>query len=305
MMIIRDPLLDDHRIRLWIKRDDLLGEDDDQAYCGNKWRKLKYNIKKAKEEAHDTLLTYGGAFSNHIAATASAGRVHGFKTIGIIRGDRIEPLNPTLSFAGRCGMQLQFVSRSDYRIRSTPEFEQQLQRQFGRFFLLPEGGTNLHAIKGTEELGREIAAQLEEGPPDVVCVCCGTGGTMAGLIAGSDASTRVLGFPALKGDFLTEDIRQLLSLYGYFGSDNWRLIHDYHFGGYAKFDQALISFIRFFYEKKGIALDPIYTGKMMFGLWDLIGKGFFPEKTKIVAAHTGGLQGVAGFNQRFKQGLKV
>ncbi len=301
---IEGPLLEERGVKLWMKRDDLLSEDNHHAFCGNKWRKLKYNLIRAKSEAHDTLLTFGGAYSNHIAAVASAGQVRGFHTIGIIRGERMTPLNPTLQFAEACGMQLHFVSRSAYRNRHTNSFLSELSHQFGDFFPIPEGGTNQLALKGAAELGEEINQQLAGGPPDYVGVCCGTGGTLAGLITGSDPQTSLLGFSVLKGDFLTKEVQQLLNESSYTGQHSWHIHTQYHFGGYAKFDQRLIDFINWFGEKKGILLDPIYTGKMMFGIWDLIEKGHFPKGSRIVAVHTGGLQGIEGFNERFGELIK-
>lgn len=300
---IRDEILHARKLRLWMKRDELLAEDDDQAYCGNKWRKLKYNLIQAKEEGHSTLLTFGGAYSNHIAALASAGKQHGFSTIGLIRGERIEPLNPTLSYAEKLGMHLHFVSRGTYREKERPFFLQQLQASFGPCYIIPEGGSNRLALKGAAELGREMAQQLGR-PPEYVAVCCGTGGTMAGIIAGSDPDTHVLGFPILKGDFLGQVVKNLLLDYGKKNRDNWSMQTAYHYGGYAKFKPELIRFINAFAEKTGIPLDPIYTGKMMYGLWDLIQKGFFPENSRIVAVHSGGLQGIAGFNERFGKIIK-
>jgi 1-aminocyclopropane-1-carboxylate deaminase len=301
---ITDPLLDRQEVKLWIKRDDLLGEDDQQAYCGNKWRKLKYNLIQAREEGQERLLTFGGAYSNHIAAVASAGRVHGFQTIGIIRGERVEPLNPTLAFAEACGMELHFVSRSAYREKYSDAFITQLSDQLGPFFLVPEGGSNLLALKGAAELGREVALQFPEGTPDYVCVCCGTGGTLAGLIAGSDPQSKLMGFSVLKGDFLTGEVQKLLQSYAYSGQHQWSINTQYHFGGYAKFNDPLIDFINWFREKKGIQLDPIYTGKMMYGIWELIREGYFPNGSTIVAVHTGGLQGIRGFNDRFGHLIK-
>lgn len=276
-------------ISLTIKREDLIHP----FVSGNKFRKLKYNLLQAKAENKDTLLTFGGAFSNHIAAVAYAGKEQGFKTIGVIRGDelwdKIEE-NPTLKFAQENGMQFEFVSREDYRLKNEESFIQKLKDKFGDFYLVPEGGTNELAVKGCEEILTE-----EDSVFNYVCCAVGTGGTISGLINSSLRNQKILGFPALKGDFLTDEIRIFAN------KDNWNLISDYHFGGYGKINLELIEFINAFFEKTKVPLDPIYTGKMVFGVIDLIGKNFFPPHSKILLIHTGGLQGIDGMNIKLKQ----
>jgi 1-aminocyclopropane-1-carboxylate deaminase len=260
---------------------------------GNKYRKLKYNIIEAKRLKKKTLLTFGGAFSNHIAAVAAAGNEFGFNTIGVIRGEELHNKieeNSTLTFAQKNGMQFKFVSRSDYRNKASECFIKNLKQEFGNFYLIPEGGTNAFAIKGCEEILTDIDKDF-----DFICCPVGTGGTIAGLINCSQPSQQVLGFPALKGDFLQNDISKFVK------QENWKLIYDYHFGGYAKVTEELILFINQFKEKTGIPLDPIYTGKMIFGICDLMKQGFFQKNSKILAIHTGGLQGIYGVNQRLKQ----
>lgn len=283
-------------IRLFVKRDDLL----DPLISGNKYRKLKYNLLEAKTQSHDTLLTFGGAYSNHIHATAAAGKKHGFKTIGIIRGERTEPVNPTLREAEALGMSIHYVERRTYRQKHSPEFLGQLALRFGRFYLIPEGGSNALAVKGCEEIIHEL-----EDNYSYVCCSSGTGGTMAGIICGLKGKARVVGFPALKGgDFLRTDIRQLISERTQGKSfENWELMADYHFGGYAKFTPEFVQFIIEFRNHHGIPLDPVYTGKMFFGIYDLIAKDYFPPGSKILALHTGGLQGIRGFNERFDVNL--
>lgn len=234
------------------------------------------------------MLTFGGAFSNHIAAVACVGQEQGFKTIGIIRGEELEnswPNNPTLQLAHEQGMQFHFVSRSDYRCKNDNSFLEKLETRFGEFYLLPEGGTNDLAVKGCEEILTESDAQF-----DVVCCAVGTGGTIAGLINATTPHQNVLGFPALKGDFLKEDITKFAR------NDRWKLVSDYHFGGYAKVDRDLVGFINQFRDETGIPLDPIYTGKMLFGIFDLVKQDVFPKNTQILAIHTGGLQGIKGMN---------
>lgn len=274
---------------LSIKREDLLHP----FVSGNKFRKLKYNILAAKEQKHDTLLTFGGAFSNHIAAVAAAGKEFGFKTIGIIRGEELESettINSTLSFAQDCGMQFHFVSREAYRHKDEPEFINNLKNQFGNFYLLPEGGTNALAVKGCEEI-----LSQENDSFDYICVSVGTGGTMAGLVRASNENQQVLGFSALKGTFQTSEIEK------YTSKNNFEITDNYCFGGYGKIDIDLIRFINEFKEKTNIPLDPVYTGKMMFGIMDLLKKGYFKENSRIFAIHTGGLQGIVGMNQKLKK----
>ena len=271
-------------IDVFMKREDLIHP----FVSGNKFRKLKYNLLQAKADNHSKLLTFGGAFSNHIAAVAFAGKENGFNTIGIIRGEELSTKiaeNPTLQFAQDCGMQLQFVSRSEYHQKSESVFLSNLEKEWGRFYLIPEGGTNLLAIKGCQEI--IIPSDIDY---DFVCCAVGTGGTISGICNSVFPNQKVLGFPALKGDFLKEDIRKFAA------TSNWELINDYHFGGYGKANRELISFLNKNYKKTNIPLDPIYTGKMMFGIIDLIQKDYFPEGSKILAIHTGGIQGIAGMN---------
>ncbi|WP_242929516.1 1-aminocyclopropane-1-carboxylate deaminase/D-cysteine desulfhydrase [Pontibacter vulgaris] len=292
---ISDPVLQQHGVELWLKREDLLHP----TISGNKWRKLKYNLQQARQLAKDTLLTFGGAYSNHIAATAAAGAEFGFKTIGIIRGEEHLPLNPTLSFATFCGMQLQYVSREDYRKKQEPEFLAELSAKYNQPYLIPEGGTNALAVKGCTEIISDIAIDY-----DYICCASGTGGTIAGIIAGLQGQKQVLGFPALKGgEFLQQEIEQLILAYNGKQYSNWQLITDYHFGGYAKVKPELLAFIKQFQEQHHIPLEPVYTGKMLFGIYDLIRQGYFPEGSRVIAIHTGGLQGNAGFKERL--GLEV
>lgn len=279
-------------INFCIKRDDLLH----QEVSGNKWRKLKYNLLEAEKLGFNSILTFGGAFSNHIAAVAAAGSLFNFKTIGLIRGEQQNKLNPTLQFASNNGMSLHYLSRSEYKKRNDLDFVNTFKKTFGKFYYLPEGGTNPLAIKGCEEIISEIEKQLNYAP-DYICVPCGTGGTMAGLISKANPKTTILGFSALKGDFLKKEIDSLLDSTSESHFNNWTLNSDYHFGGYAKWNQELIDFIN--QTKPQITLDPIYTGKMLFGIFDLIKKGFFEQGSSIVMLHTGGLQGIKGFNYRF------
>ncbi len=275
-------------IRLYIKREDELYPH----ISGNKYRKLKYNLEEAKTKKYKTLLTFGGAFSNHISATAYAGKLHDFKTIGVIRGDELKhkaKLNPTLKFAVNQGMRLHYVSREDYRLKSDAEYIKALHQKLGDFYLIPEGGTNPLAIKGCEEI-----LNLEDETFDYICCAVGTGGTISGLINASKIHQTILGFPALKGDFLKDEIRKFVK------NENWKLITNYHFGGYAKIDETLVDFINTFKTKYGIGLDPIYTAKVAFGIIDLMENDFFKKQSKILMIHTGGLQGIEGMNTYLK-----
>lgn len=276
------------RISLVIKREDLIHP----FVSGNKFRKLKYNLLQAKAENQSCLLTFGGAFSNHIAAVAYAGKEHGFQTIGIIRGEelgtKIES-NPTLKFAQECGMQLEFISRENYRLKTEAYFLEQLGKKYGSFYLVPEGGTNALAIQGCEEI-----LTNEDAFFDYIGCAIGTGGTISGIINSALPHQKVLGFPALKGDFLQDEICNFVQ------NENWELITDYHFGGYGKVNAELIDFINWFFEQTQIPLDPVYTGKMVFGIVDLIKRNYFPENVKILVIHTGGLQGIQGMNLNLK-----
>lgn len=278
----------DKNIQLFLKREDLLHP----FVSGNKFRKLKYNLVEAKTQNKSTILTFGGAFSNHIAATAYAGKINDFKTIGVIRGQELESKilsNPTLRFAQQNGMQLCFISRENYRLKHTENFLTKLRKQFGDFYLVPEGGTNSLAVKGCKEILNE-----EDNIYNYVCTCVGTGGTISGLINASGKHQKILGFPALKGNFLQQDIRKFAK------HNNWELIFDFHFGGYAKINKELVAFINDFKLKHNIQLDPVYTAKMMYGLTQMITSGKFEENSKILAIHSGGLQGIDGMNLKLK-----
>ena len=273
---------------VYIKREDLIHP----IVSGNKFRKLKYNIRQAKVENKTKLLTFGGAFSNHIAAVAFAAKENGFQSIGIIRGEELENSineNPTLLFAQNCGIQFEFVSRETYRKKSEPDFIENLKEKHGDFYLIPEGGTNELAIKGCQEILNE-----DDNVFDYICCSVGTGGTISGIINSSNEYQKVLGFPALKGDFLKDEICKFAK------NNRWDLISDYHFEGYGKINNELVAFINTFYKQTKIPLDSIYTGKMLFGVFDLIKKGFFPVNSKILVIHTGGIQGNQGMNIKLK-----
>ena len=260
---------------------------------GNKYRKLKYNLQKVESENYEGILTFGGAFSNHIAATAAAGMALNIPTVGVIRGEELaskKELNSTLNYAKSCGMHLEYVSRSDYKQKNDPAYLKLLLENFKNFYVIPEGGTNGLAIKGCQEI-----LSQEDLTFDIICCAVGTGGTIAGLINSSLPTQKIIGFPALKGGFLNEDICKFAT------QSNWELWEAYHFGGYAKVDSKLITFMNHFKTTYKIPLDPVYTAKMMYGIFDAIQTGEIPKDAKVLAIHTGGLQGIEGMNFRLKQ----
>ncbi|RXR20472.1 1-aminocyclopropane-1-carboxylate deaminase/D-cysteine desulfhydrase [Flavobacterium amnicola] len=272
-------------ISLYIKREDAIHS----FVSGNKFRKLKYNLADVEVKDYDSLVTFGGAFSNHIAAVAFACKEKNINCVGVIRGEELPSKiheNPTLQFAQKNGMKFEFVTREQYREKDTEAFKHYLQSKYGDCLILPEGGTNALAVKGCEEI-----LQVEEKQFDYICCAVGTGGTIAGLINSVAEHQKVIGFPALKGDFLQDEIRKFAK------NKNWELMTHYHFGGYGKVTNEFIGFINQFFKQTKIPLDPIYTGKMVFGVLDLIEKDYFPPHSKILMIHTGGLQGVQGMNQ--------
>src|SRR5690554_446739 len=285
---LSDRLLEKKNISLWIKRDDLIHPN----VSGNKWRKLKYNIAAARKENKETLLTFGGAYSNHIAATAAAGKIAGMKTIGVIRGDEFVNLNATLAFAQEEGMELHFVSRMVYKNKNEAIFLADLVDKYGNFFTIAEGGANRFGVKGC----REIIAEEKEDY-NYVCCAAGTGTTAAGILSSLQNEEELLVFPALKGgEGLRTDILSWQK--NKENSSQLKMVSEYHFGGYAKVKTELVEFVNSFYRQHQLPLDLIYTGKMMYGLYDLIRKDYFPAGSKILFYHSGGLQGNDGFKQR-------
>ncbi|MEZ0607547.1 1-aminocyclopropane-1-carboxylate deaminase/D-cysteine desulfhydrase [Fibrella sp. WM1] len=287
-----DPFPEPVPIRLFLKRDDQLHP----LVSGNKWRKLKYNLLAAREQGLSTVLTFGGAFSNHLHATAAAGKLFGFQTIGVVRGDELahRPLNRTLAFCREQGMHLHFVSRTDYKRAADPTYLAGLQAQFGPCYLVPEGGTNALAIQGTAEIIPEICQQWRETGlssgtyrghplPHTVACAVGTAGTLAGLIASAPDPVQVLGVSALKGAVNFAALPSSLP-------PEVQVINQYHFGGYARTTPVLDEFIGIFREQTGVWLEPTYTGKLLYALYDLARRGHFPEQAGVVAVHTGGLQ---------------
>ncbi|OTG93131.1 1-aminocyclopropane-1-carboxylate deaminase/D-cysteine desulfhydrase [Acinetobacter sp. ANC 3832] len=266
-------------VEVTIKRLDLVHPQ----ISGNKFFKLKYNFLEAQKSGLDKIITFGGAYSNHIAATAFAAQQFGFQSVGIIRGEELKekPFNTTLKTAEQFGMQLHFVSRENYRLKDTSDFLDKLNADYPASYVIPEGGTNALAIQGC----KEILTQEDQQNYDVICCAVGTGGTITGLIQACAAHQSVLGFSALKGDFLNKQVAEWTIQH------NWTILDDYCFGGYAKTQPVLIQFMKSFEQQYQIPLEQVYTGKMLFGIFDLIQKNYFPAKSKILVIHSGGLQG--------------
>ena len=282
---INEPFIQAQGIELYLKRDDLLH----LVISGNKWRKLKYILNHALSIDAQKITSMGGAYSNHLHALAYVGQLLGIKTRGIIRGERPKRLNPTLSDLMAWGMEVEFISRSDYRqLRDYKTYNALPGMQQGEYWL-PEGGAMALALQGVAEVVDELTIDY-----DVLCVACGTATTFAGLINRVADNKRVLGFAALKGaDFLQADVQQMLVNQPY-DHKNGSICLDYHFGGFAKVKPVLVDFMQDFEQAHGIQLEPVYTGKMLYGIYDLIRQGFFKPGQRIIALHTGGLQGNRG-----------
>ena len=298
---IRLDLLEQHGVSLSILREDLSNPE----YGGNKLRKLKYNILKAESQGLDTLLSFGGVWSNHIYALAAMSRELGFKSIGIIRGEDPRGSTATLDFARECGMDIHFISRGEYREKKEDFFKAWLRDQFGAFHLIPEGGSNFLGVNGCMEiLGKHTR------PFDVVAIACGTGATLAGLVLSMGPHQKALGFSAVgEGEHLTNEVTTQIGWT--LGSEEagmeyehyFRIVSDYDFGGFARTSPELIASMRDFHAHTGIRLDPLYTGKMIFGLLDLVEKGRFVPGTRILAVHTGGMQGLTGIERKLGESI--
>jgi 1-aminocyclopropane-1-carboxylate deaminase len=245
---------------------------------GNKWFKLKYNLEEAKKQGHDTILTFGGAFSNHILATAVACQNEGLKSIGIIRGEKTSESNSTLSEAKKYGIQLQFVSREVYKRKTEREFKEELKKEFGNFYLIPEGGDNELGEKGCSEI-------LPENDFNFIFCAVGTGTTFRGLQQQIKSGQKLIGVSVLKGG-------------GEINSDK-NILSGYHFGGYAKHTRELLDFKEQFERETNIPLDYVYTTKLFFAVNDLISKDQLPKGSKVLVIHSGGLQGNKGYEERY------
>ncbi len=272
-----------HQVNLYVLRLDTI----DLYAGGNKIFKLKYNLKEALKQGFKKILTFGGAWSNHLAAIALVNSKQ-LSVIAIVRGEEPSVYSDTLNYCKEKGVQLHFVSREAYRNKTSPAFIEELKNKFGAFYLLPEGGTNAMAVKGCKEIVNYIHIDF-----DYICSAVGSGGTIAGITSALKSNQQALGFAVLKGaDYLMEEINKLITL-----TTNLKLNHDYHFGGYAKTSPELISFKKNFETQFSIPLDYVYTVKMFYGIFDLIKKGYFTQNSTIIAIHTGGLQGNNGFEK--------
>lgn len=265
-----------------IKREDL----NHKLVSGNKWWKLKHNLIRADELGHNTLLTFGGAYSNHLYAVAAAAKELRLKSIGIVRGEPTVPLNPTLDFAVKNGMHLHYLTREAYKDKSTEGMLRNLRDRFGNFYPIPEGGTNQEAITGCVEFGKKL---IRESAFDILVLPVGTGGTMAGMIQSLHAHQSAIGVSVLKnGSFLQEEVKKWVP-----GHCNvsWRIETRFDFGGYAKTTPGLEAFIMKQRELHQLPLDHVYTGKTFFGLCAMVAAGEFPRGSTVMMIHTGGLQG--------------
>lgn len=279
MVELQDDRLATASVRLFLKRDDLINAE----IPGNKWRKLKYNLAAARDLGATTLLTFGGAYSNHIRATSAAGMHFGFDTIGVIRGEEHLPLNESLRYAVSCGMRLTYLDRTSYREQQGQAVIDDLERRFGPFYLLPEGGTNELAVRGCREILTEPTPSF-----DTVYCPCGTGGTLAGLASAAPDGVQVIGVSALKGGgFLVDDVRRLQSAAFGAESTNWAIDTEHHFGGFAKRNATLNAFIDDFRERHTLTLEWVYVAKMMCAIFDHIDSGRIRAGSRVLAIITG------------------
>lgn len=301
---VLDEVIDDNLssrgIHLFIKRDDLIHSE----VSGNKWRKLKYNVQQCETNKKEGILTFGGAFSNHLLATASACHAIGLKSVGIVRGDELNAQsNHTLRRCSELGMEMKFISREEYRMSPDKSFLADLAHEFPNFHIVPEGGANYYGMIGCQEILKEIEVDF-----DAVFVAQGTTTTSCGLLMGLKEEQELFAVPALKG-FDSE--KEMHTIFEYSGVEKeWlqdafgklNILNEYHFGGYGKYDNELLQFIRSFYLKHGIKLDPIYTGKAMFALMKELEDEKWNGKS-VIFIHTGGIQGVQSVEE--KSGFKM
>lgn len=272
---LQDDRVGRRGVRLFLKRDDLIHPE----VPGNKWRKLKYNLAAARAQGHTRLLTFGGAYSNHIRAVAAAGWYFGFETVGVIRGEEYSPLNESLAYAVERGMTLTYLDRSTYRRKAESAVLAALAEEFGPCYIVPEGGSNALGVRGCAELPTELDIDF-----DVVCVACGTGTTLAGIASGlREPQQRALGFSVLRGGpFLDAEVQWLQHAAGSITA-NWSIDYDFHCGGYARRTAVLDDFVSDFTAQHDVLLDRVYEAKMMFGLFARIAQGAFTKGTAIVA----------------------
>lgn len=280
--ILDDEFLAEKDISITVKRLDLLHP----YISGNKWFKIKYNLQAAKDAGADTILTFGGAYSNHIIATAAAARMAGLKSVGVIRGEEIETLNPMLQYAQSQGMQLEFISRSDYKKKHEAAYQKRLMEKYDNCYIIPEGGANKAGVEGAKEILSE-----DDFEYDYICCACGTATTFAGMILSAQNRSNLLGFSVLKGVNFKEELDQYFSWFGHSPEDfnNYKIVQDYHFGGYAKKNQELMQFIHNFNTKFNIPIEPVYTGKLFYGIFDKIKQGHIKKGSSVLVVHCGGV----------------
>lgn len=284
---IRDPVLDAAGMALSILRLDRIHP----LVSGNKWFKLRHNLEAARAQGHDTLLSFGGPWSNHLHALAFAGQLCGLRTIGVVRGELPSPLNACLSDASAAGMQLAGVSRADYARKAESDFIASLQARFGPFYLVPEGGANREGLLGCAD----IPALYDQDSFDLVCMACGTGTMLAGMALTSRLP--LVGVQVLKGaGYLKAEVERYFSQYDLAPAASWRILEDWHHGGYARVSDELLHFLTEFEARHGIPLEPVYSGKLLYAVYAAAKKrDIFPQNSRILAVHGGGLQGLRGF----------
>ena len=285
---IISPTLNDNGFKIYIKREDEIHP----IVSGNKFRKLKYNIQKAKELNKRVILTFGGAYSNHLLATAYAGKKENLKTIAYVRGQELKNIkyNSTLQKCNDFGMEFVFISREDYRKRNELDYIKSIKTKFNEAYIIPEGGTNELGVLGCEEI-----LTLDDSFFDVICCPVGSGGTISGIINSSNNNHKVLGFSALKGS----EINNVISKFA--KKTNWKIFDDETFGGYSNIDNKLVDFINNFFQNTGIMLDPIYNSKMVFRIIKLIENNQWEFEKKILLINTGGLQSIKEMNIKLKK----
>lgn len=282
---IDDPVLRERNIDLRMLRLDRIHPQ----ISGNKWYKLKLNLLAAQSQAAYTILSFGGAYSNHLVALAAASKLSGLRCIGVIRGEAPKVLNPALRFAQQQGMTLHFVSRSDYRNKEDPEFIELLEQRFGNFYLIPEGGSNLLGIKGCAEIADHLCWQRKDSP-HLVLMACGTAATLTGVVSALPSDCEAIGVSVLKGpDSLSPQVNSWLHALGCTPAARWSINTQFHHGGYGKTNPALNDFMMAFEARTGIALEHVYTGKMMWGLYKMIESGEIAAGSELIALHTGGI----------------
>ncbi len=305
LQYIHDPWLNKYDVRLLVKRLDLL----DRNISGNKAYKLLYNLHEAQRKGINTLVSFGGPYSNHLHALAATGHRYGFKTVGIIRGAQPKKLGETLVDLTQWGMALRYMSNNDYRY-----YRQQLAVDASTpldcfdhlhepYYVIPEGGSNVLGAAGCRLIIEEIERQLS-GCYDYVAVACGTGATLAGIASGLSGTKVALGIAVLKANYIDQEVLRLMQqIADASGADkpvsnNWRMLHDYHCGGYAKFGSSLVEFMQRFSTVSDIPLEPIYTAKLFYAIYQLVESNYFSAGDTIVVVHTGGLQGLRGMAKK-------